>query len=112
MQIKTELEEAIENYALGLLCEEFGEALQLIGKALRFGIDSVGVKDPLTGHIDTTVTARERLNVELGDALAAIDYAGQRGLVDPNQVAIARSAKIKKLLDPNSRDNMGRRLAP
>lgn len=102
----------VETYALGLLCEEMGEAGQLIGKALRFGIDSVGVKDPLTGNIDMGVTARQRLNVELGDILAAIEYAIARGVVSGSEVIKTREKKLAKLLDPSSRDNCGRRLAP
>lgn len=109
---KTELQDAIETYALGLLTEEMGEAAQLIGKALRFGIDSAGVKDPLSGHIDMTTTARQRLNVELGDVLAAIRYACDRGLVDPQEVNRYAVAKHKKLVDPNSKNNAGGRLAP
>lgn len=104
--------DAIETYALGLLCEEMGEAQQLIGKALRFGVDSVGVKDPLTGIVDTTTTARERLNVEIGDILAAVDYGISRGLLDAKPISKQHERKLAKLFDPNAVDNMGRRLAP
>ena len=102
----------IETYALGLICEESGEAQQIVGKALRFGIDTPGVKDPLTGHVDMTVTPRMRLEVELGDLFAAADYAIARGMLDGDKIAAARIRKRDKLLNPESTDNLGRRLAP
>ncbi len=101
-----------ENYALFLLSEEFGESLQLIGKAGRFGIDTPGVKDALTGVVDMEVTPRTLLSKEVGDVLAAIDYANAAGLIDMEAVHRQRINKANKLLDPRSLDNLGRRLAP
>jgi hypothetical protein len=71
-----------QDYALALLVEECGEILQLLGKAERFGIDTPGVKGPLTGHVDMNVTSRVRLNIECGDILAAIDYAAAAGVIE------------------------------
>ncbi len=62
-----------QTYACGLLVEECGEILQLIGKAIRFGIDTPGP--------DGT-SARQRLNAECGDVLAAIDYGVAAGVID------------------------------
>jgi hypothetical protein len=101
-----------QQYARDLLTEEFGEALQGIGKAGRFGIDTPGVKDALTGVVDLSITPRTVLERELGDVMAAIDYAGAAGLVDRSVVEQRRVAKLQRLLDPTSLDNLGRRLAP
>jgi NTP pyrophosphatase (non-canonical NTP hydrolase) len=102
----------VETYGLALLTEECGEVLQLIGKAGRFGLDTPGVKDPLTGVVDMTVTPRTKLVEELGDLLAAVEYLSRRGVVDGFEVGRRYSVKLHRLLDPESRDNLGRRLAP
>ena len=86
--------------------------LQLIGKRGRFGMDTPGVKDPLTGVVDMAVTPRTRLALELGDILAAVDYAILRGVIPRAHVARQHQSKLNKLLDPESKDNLGRRLAP
>lgn len=101
----------VERYCLGLLVEEGGEADQLIGKALRFGIDTPGVKR-LDGTIDMEATPRSMLAVELGDKMAAIRFAMAHGIVDADTVAKAADAKFAKLTDPEARDNLGRPLAP
>jgi NTP pyrophosphatase (non-canonical NTP hydrolase) len=90
----------LEIYGLALLTEECGETLQLIGKAGRFGLDTPGVKDPLTGVVDMKVTPRTKLIEELGDLLAAVEYLSRRGVVDGGAVYVRYSAKLKKLLDP------------
>lgn len=102
----------VEQYALGLLVEEGGEVQQLVGKALRFGIDTPGVKDALTGEVNLDLTPRVGLEKECGDFLAAIDYAIARGVLRGHAVNQQHSAKLKKLLNPASTDNLGRRLAP
>lgn len=108
-----------ETYGPALLTEEIGEivivlgsVLQLIGKAGRFGMDTPGVRDPLTGIVDMAVTPRTKLVEEAGDLIAAIDYICHRGILDIDAVYQRRSYKLRKLLDPNSKDNLGRRLAP
>lgn len=108
-----------KTYGLSLLTEEVGEVLQvfanilqLIGKAGRFGIDTPGVKDPLTGVVDMNVTPRTKLVEECGDVIAAIDYLGGKGILDPRAIEQRRKYKLGKLLDPESKDNLGRRLAP
>lgn len=109
----------VNSYGPALLTEEIGEiiivlgsVLQLIGKAGRFGMDTPGVRDPLTGIVDMTVTPRTKLVEETGDLIAAVDYLCQRGILDIDAVYKRRAHKLRKLLDPNSRDNLGKRLAP
>lgn len=97
-----------ETYCLALIAEECGEAVQLIGKALRFGIDTPGkLGAPFNGQ-----TARTNLAIELGDIRAAITFAAAHGLVDEAAVRTAEYAKIAKLMNPEARDNLGRQLAP
>lgn len=97
-----------QDYALGLLAEETSEVGVMIGKAARFGIDTPGPDAaPYFG-----MTAREALNLEAGDVMAAIDYACTCGLLDAVAVTQQAGRKLAKLLDPESRDNLGRRLAP
>jgi hypothetical protein len=103
-------DDAVErvNYCLGLLAEEMAEATAMIGKALRFGIDTPGPPaPPYSGE-----SARQNLEVELGDAMAAIHFAARHGVVDLGRIVDRSNAKIEKLLNPDSRDNLGRRLAP
>lgn len=90
-------------YALGLMVEECGELAQIIGKWLRFGPDRAGPEG---------ATARQLLPVEAGDASAAIDWAGLDGLFTFASVIGCREEKKKRLLDPESRDDKGLRLAP
>lgn len=97
-----------EDYARGLLGEEAGEIVQMLGKAARFGIDTPGPdRAPYFG-----ATAREGLELECGDMLAAIDWAIEAGLIRRTVIDGQRARKLAKLLDPESRDNLGRRLAP
>jgi len=97
-----------EQYCLGLLTEEMAEAGQLVGKALRFGIDTPG-PDAAPYH---GASARQLLDVELGDVLAAIRFAELHGVVDATAVADQCDRKLAKLLDPTKQDNLGRQLAP
>jgi len=50
--------------------------------------------------------------VECGDVLAALEYAMRRGLIRQSFVLHWKKRKLKKLLDPKSKNNVGRRLAP
>ena len=100
-----------ERYCLGLLAEEMGEALQLIGKALRFGIDTPGVKR-LDGTIDMENTPRAMLSVELGDLLAAIDFARDHRMIEDGVLWSSHNRKYRKLRNPDALDNLGRPLAP
>ena len=95
-----------DEYARGLYCEETGESLTVMGSGMRFGDDTPG-RDGTMHDSPRTALAKE-----MGDVLAAIEYACMSGLVDRDMVATARERKLAKLLSPGSRDNLGRRLAP
>lgn len=95
-----------EEYAKGLYCEEVGESLTVLGSGVRFGDDTPGRDGSMHD------SPRRALAKEMGDVLAAIEYACMSGLVDREMVSIGRERKLAKLLSPNSRDNLGRRLAP
>lgn len=90
-------------YALGLMAEEMGEVIQLIGKGLRFGMDAPRADGQ---------TARMMLPLEMGDASAAIDFVCMDGIAPFHAVIAQREAKKAKLLNPDSRDDEGKRLAP
>lgn len=94
-------------YALGLLVEEMGEALQIIGKWLRFGDGRGPEGPPYFGK-----NARELLPTELGDVRAAMDYADLAGVANAGDIEARRKQKRRKLLTANSVDSEGRRLAP
>jgi len=93
-----------EDYARSLYCEEAGESLTVIGSGGRFGFDTPGR--------DGEDSPRRHLAKEMGDVLAAVEYACLAGLVDRSTVEAGRKSKLGKLLSPASRDNLGRRLAP
>jgi hypothetical protein len=97
-----------EIYGLGLIAEESGEIVQLVGKALRFGVDARGPAGPPShgSHV------RELLPIEVGDILAAIRYLALTGLLDLVDAERCADAKLNKLLDPSSVLADGRRLAP
>lgn len=97
-----------DQYALGLMVEEMGETLKLIGKALRFGLDAPGPDTPeYQGR-----TARQMIPTEIGDLHAAIRFAAMAGVFSMNAANEAEQRKITKLLDPKSLDANGNRLAP
>ena len=90
-------------YALGLLAEEAGEIAQVVGKAFRFGLKAKRKDDQDISDL---------LHEEVGDILAAADYAVMTGLLDRNRLELRRAAKLARLLDPDSRTHTGARLAP
>lgn len=93
----------VERYCLGLLTEEMAEAGCHIGRAGRFGLDTLG---------QDGVSERAGLTRELGDIMAAVRFAELHGLVDATEVADRCDTKLSKLLDPMNTDNLGRQLAP
>lgn len=94
-----------EEYAFALLGEEGGEVAQVTGKATRFGIDTP--RKSSEGR-----TARDLMHEEVGDVLAAADYAVARGVLDRKTLEKRRRMKLKRLLDPKSKDSQGNRFAP
>lgn len=99
-----------ERYCVGLIVEEFCEVGKWLGKMLRFGMDTPGRLNG-SGAVSGE-TPRTLIPAELGDLLAAIDFARAHSLVDFVEVDAARSAKLAKLLNPEEKDNLGRPLAP
>jgi hypothetical protein len=101
------LDEAIgtlsDLYALGLVAEEMGEVIQLVGKWLRFGPDHARRDGD---------SARSLMPIEMGDVAAAIDFACFDGIAPFHQVIARREEKKAKLLNPASLDDQGGRLAP
>lgn len=97
-----------EDYARGLLGEEASEIGVALGKAQRFGLDTPGPETPPY----LGMTARQMVELECGDMLAAIEWAIRAGLIHGGAVNDRKRWKLAKLLNPESRDNLGRRLAP
>ena len=83
MKITNPLEEI-----LVIAQEEAAEVIQEISKIFRFGIDDM--------HRDG-VPHRERLTAEVGDLLCMIDLMIEHGLIDRDQMDMARQYKITKL---------------
>jgi hypothetical protein len=95
-------------YALGLMVEEMGEASAMIGKALRFGLDTPGPQaEPYCGR-----TARDGLELELGDVAASHRWADLDGVIRLGAVDDRRDSKLRKLTISGQTDNLGRPLAP
>ncbi len=78
---------------LALLAEECGEAVQVIGKCLRHGLDSYNPTVP----DDEQLRNRKLLEQELGDILAAIDLASVQGIISRRGVAMARQNKLMRI---------------
>lgn len=72
---------------LAVLAEELGEAVQAVGKVLRFGYDTRCHGDP------ANPSGRELLEIELGDVVYAIRMMNRSG--DISEQAID-SAAVKK----------------
>jgi hypothetical protein len=92
----------VEAFCLGKIVSECGEFSQTAGNALCYGIDTP----------DSGMSARARLEEELGDIHAAICFASLHGVVSATAIAQRSSRKLAKLLDPSQKDNLGRPLAP
>jgi NTP pyrophosphatase (non-canonical NTP hydrolase) len=70
-----------------ILQEECAEVTQAVSKVFRFGVDAEY----------NNATNRQRLTEELGDLLAMITLCHDFGIVDLEQVMIAKAAKLDKL---------------
>lgn len=92
---------------LGKLVSEAGEVLTVAGRAQGFGLLT-----PDTYREGTPVTARTRLNEEIGHFLASVDLGCLHGLLDPGEILAARNEMLHRLLDPTRRDYLDRPLAP
>jgi len=70
-----------------ILQEECAEVIQAVSKCFRFGIDQQ-YQDRVN---------RQRLEQELGDLLAMVDILCSKGVVDLDNLRVAKLAKIEKL---------------
>ncbi len=77
-------------YETALLAEECGEVTQIIGKSLRFGWQSYDPANP-------SVTNLDLLHDEVGDVLAAIQLATDRGLLNGARLDARKAEKTAKL---------------
>lgn len=80
---------SVEKKLLTLFIEEAAECTQEICKMLHHGINNV---NPVTG-----VANLEKLHTEVGDLLAIIEMAQDRGLLDPFKLQEAIQDKRKRL---------------
>lgn len=95
-------------YCLAMISEECAEVQQMIGKALRFGLDTPGSPQyPYDGQSARTLIARE-----IGDLRAAIRFAVRHGFVNADEVTRQERSKYARLTDKYATDNLGRQLAP
>jgi len=76
---------------IAVLSEECAEVQQEIGKILRHGLDSKNPFDP------KSVTNLEKLRIELGDILAALELLERVGLVSRSELETLKERKLKKL---------------
>lgn len=78
-----------ENEILLITQEECAEVTQAISKCYRFGLDNYKPGKPKTN--------RQHLAEELGDLLAMVTLCHDFGIVDFEEVMIAKDAKLEKL---------------
>ena len=78
-----------QNEILLITQEECAEVTQAISKCYRFGLDNYKPGKPKTN--------REHLAEELGDLLAMVTLCHDFGLVDFEDVMMAKDAKLEKL---------------
>lgn len=74
---------------LGILQEECAEVIVEVSKCDRFGMDSV--------HYKTGLLHSKMLEMEVGDVLAMIDILIEQGVLDVNELDIAKANKKEKL---------------
>jgi NTP pyrophosphatase (non-canonical NTP hydrolase) len=75
--------------ALGILQEECAEVIVEVSKCDRFGMDSV--------HYKTGLLHSKMLEMEVGDVLAMVDILIEQGVLDVNELDIAKANKKEKL---------------
>lgn len=94
-----------QRYCIGLLGEEASEIAVEASRGARFGYDTPASVSPPESVV-------EAITRECGDVLAAIEFACRHKVLDRNNVIEAARTKLRKLLDPDRRDYIDRRLAP
>ena len=75
--------------ALGILQEECAEVIVEVSKIRRFGLDST--------HYKTGQLHREMLALEVGDMLALVDILTEFGILNTEELMLAKAAKKEKL---------------
>ena len=75
--------------ALGILQEECAEVIVEVSKCDRFGMGSV--------HYKTGLLHSRMLEMEVGDVLAMVDILIEQGVLDVNELDIAKANKKEKL---------------
>jgi len=75
--------------ALGILQEECAEVIVEVSKCRRFGIDSM--------HYRTGIKHSKMLELEVGDVLALVDILVEQGVLNIQELDIARANKKEKL---------------
>ena len=71
-----------------ILQEECAEVIQAVSKCYRFGLDNP--------H-KSGATQRANLEMEIGDMLVLVDILISQGVIDLNNLNIAKANKIEKL---------------
>lgn len=79
----------VEKEIMDILQEECAEVIQAVSKCSRFGIDGT--------HLKSGSSNREMLTEEVGDLQCMIDLLVEKGIVDINELHLARVAKKDKL---------------
>jgi NTP pyrophosphatase (non-canonical NTP hydrolase) len=74
---------------MNILSEECAEVIQAISKCHRFGMDNCKPGKPKTN--------REHLEEEIGDLMAMIDILCSMGVVELDNLRVAKLEKIQKL---------------
>lgn len=74
--------------ALIILQEECAEVIQSISKCYRFGFDSTHKNG---------ITQRSNLEEEIGDMLSLVDYLISHGVINRDNLEIAKANKVEKL---------------
>lgn len=75
--------------SLIILQEECAEVVQEVSKCFRFGLDSK--------HYKTGLTHTTMLEHEIGDVLALVDILVDGGVINLNNLELAKAAKKEKL---------------
>lgn len=74
---------------MDILQEECAEVIVEVSKCRRFGLNST--------HYKTNIEHSKMLALEVGDVLALVDILVDQGVLDVNELAVAKENKKEKL---------------
>lgn len=74
---------------MNILSEECAEVIQAVSKCHRFGLHNAKPGKPLTNA--------EHLEGEIGDLLAMVDLLISKGVIEEENLELAKHAKFEKL---------------